>query len=96
MTLNNIQTWQQGYFVDQRQYDGMSDEWKDECRRIEALRVRPEPTDNSICTARDPEAAKWIASRLNLASKLEQMTYDYATGKTDGSEIAAFVRDTVE
>ena len=93
--MNDIETWQQGRFIDQRKYDRMGDEWKDEQRRREALLVRPGPTENAICTARDPEAARWLAQRLNLASKLEQMTYDYATGKTDGSEIVALVRDAV-
>lgn len=93
--MNDIQTWQQGRFIDQRQYDRASEGWKDQQRRTETLLVRPGPTDNAICTACDPEAAKWIATRLNLAAKLEQMAYDYATGKTDGSEIVALVRNAV-
>ncbi|BAP94495.1 hypothetical protein [Aurantimonas phage AmM-1] len=93
--MNNIRTWQQGAFIDQPKYARMSDEWKNEQRRTEALLVRPGPKENAICTARDPEAARWIAHRLNLAAQLEQMTYDFATGKTDGSEIVALVRNAV-
>ena len=48
---------------------------------------------NVICVCGKPETAKWIASRLNLASDLEQMVYDYVTGKTDGEEITKYVQD---
>ncbi len=89
--MNDIQTWQQGKFIDNIKYRHEPDWWKDQQKEIESLLVRPGPTDNAICTAADPEAAKWIAQRLNLASQLEQMTYDYATGKTDGQEIVELV-----
>jgi hypothetical protein len=92
---NGIRTWQQGQFVDQRQYDKMGSEWKEKMRREEAYKVRPGPTDNAICQTFNPGHAKWIADRLNLASKLEQMAYDFATGKTDGSDLVAFVRASV-
>lgn len=95
MARNLIQTWQQGQFVDQSQYTNMGEIWKDERRKEEAHMVRPAPTDNAVCWCPKPEDAAWIAQRLNLAAKLEQMTYDYATGKTDGSEIVALVRDAV-
>jgi len=94
--MNQIKTWSQGFFVDQRQYDDWTEEDKEAARRHESYLVRPEPTANAICKAQTPWDAKWIASRLNLAAKLEQMTYDYATGKTDGSEIVKFVKENVE
>lgn len=93
--MNLIQSWQQGQFIDQKKYSHMGDLWKDQKRSEEAHLVRAEPTGNALCWCPDPEMAKWVAKRLNLASKLEQMTYDYATGKTDGSEIVALVRDAV-
>ncbi len=93
--MNETTTWRQGAFIDQAQYSRMSDDWKAERRREEALLVRSGPLANAICKARDPETAKWIAGRLNLAAQLEQMTYDFATGKSDGSEIVALVRHNV-
>ena len=93
--MNDIRTWAQGAFIDQRQYANMSSEWKADQRKREARLVRPSPTGNAICHAQKPEDAKWIASRLNLASVLEQMTYDFATGKTDGAEIVKLVRENV-
>lgn len=93
--MNDIQTWQQGSFIDKPEYARMGELWKDEKRKEETHMVRPAPEDNAICWCPDPQKAAWIAQRLNLASKLEQMTYDYATGKTDGSEIVALVRDAV-
>ncbi|AFO91563.1 hypothetical protein [Phaeobacter inhibens] len=95
MAKNEIQTWQQGQFVDQVKYTSMGDLWKDEKRKEEAHLVRPGLTENAICWCPHPDDAAWIAQRLNLAAQLEQMTYDYATGKTDGSEIVSMVRDAV-
>lgn len=74
----------------------MGDDWKDERQREEELLVRPDPMGNAICKAVDPDAAKWIADRLNLAAQLEQMTYDFATGKSDGSDIVALVQQNVD
>jgi len=93
MAMNGIQTWQQGQFINQAKYASMGELWKDEKRKEEKHLVRPDPTGNAICWCPEPDKAAWIAKRLNLAAKLEQMTYDYATGKTDGSEIVAMVRD---
>jgi len=96
MSKNEIRTWQQGRFVDQCHYDCMGELWKDERRQEETHLVRPGPTENAICWCPNPDDAQWIAQRLNLGSKLEQMAYDYATGKTDGTEITSFVRQTVD
>jgi hypothetical protein len=94
--MNDIQTWAQGFFVDQPQYKDWSETDKKEADRREKLMVRPCPTGNAICRCDTPFNAKWVADRLNLASVLEQMTYDFATGKTDGSEIVALVRKNIE
>lgn len=93
--MNDIKTWQKGRFIDKPNYAHMGDLWKDERRKEESHLVRPEPEGNAICWCPDPHHAAWIAQRLNLASRLEQMAYDYATGKTDGSEIVALVRNAV-
>ena len=95
MARNDICSWQQGQFIDARQYTKAPDDWKAERRREESHLVRPAPTGNAICRAMSPDDAHWIAQRLNLASKLEQMTYDFATGKTDGSEIVRMVHEAV-
>ncbi len=94
--MNDIKTWKQGYFVDQRQYDNWTQEQKNNANDVEKHLVRPTPTGNAICKCPYPQDAEWIASRLNLASILEQMTYDYATGKTDGSEIVELVKKNIE
>lgn len=95
--MNNLhKKWAQGYFVDQPQYRHWSPDQKSEADREEKRRVRPYPTANAIAVCPSPDEAKWIAQRLNLAATLEQMTYDYAMGKTDGSEIVQLVRKHVD
>ena len=95
--MNNlIDTWRQGRFIDQKKYCNWTPEDKEKADRRERTLVRPGPTENAICQCEIPAEAKWIAGRLNLAAKLEQMTYDYATGKTDGSEIVKLVRKNLE
>jgi len=59
--------------------------------RDEKLKVRPSPTGNAICICSNPEDAKWIAERLNMAANLEEMTYNFATGKSDGQDIIDYV-----
>ena len=88
-------TWKQGYFVDGHRYDHWTDEAKEKAQKLEEYLVRPYPLGNAICSAASPEEAKWIAQRLNLASTLEQLTYDYATGKIDGDEIVKLVMDNI-
>jgi hypothetical protein len=53
--------------------------------------VRPDVNENAICTCNSPTTAKWIASRLNIASILEQMVYDFAVGRINETEIIDFV-----
>jgi hypothetical protein len=95
--MNNLcTTWAQGYFVDQPQYSRWTDEEKERANKEEKLLVRPHPTGDAICKCSSPDEAKWVASRLNLAAQLEEMTYDFATGKTDGQEIVNLVRKHIE
>lgn len=82
--------------MDQLKYHNWTDEEKQRADRDEKLLVLPYPEANAICRCPTTEAAAWIAQRLNLASVLEQMTYDFATGKTDGSEIVELVRKNIE
>lgn len=73
-TMNDtIETWAQGYFVDQTQYRHWSAEAKADANCKEALNVRPSSTGNAICRTFDPAAAEWIAERLNMAAKLEAL-----------------------
>lgn len=69
--MDEIQTWQQGRFIDQPQYHRMGDDWKSAQSRKEKLLVRLGQTGNAICEARDPDTAIWIAERLNRAAQLE-------------------------
>lgn len=96
MSLNSVKTWQQGSFIDQRKYSHMPEDWKEDRRNEERHLVRPAVMGNAICHCPDPHHAEWIAQRLNLASRLEQMAYDYATGKTDGSDIVDLVRKSTQ
>jgi hypothetical protein len=93
--MNDIKTWRQGHFVDQPQYLRWSTNQKQEAEEKENLNVRPGPTENAICKCKSPDDAKWIASRLNLASELEQLTWNFTRGKIDGSEIRDFVRSKI-
>lgn len=70
--MNKIRTWSQGYFVDSHQYDHWSSAMKQNADQREKHLVRPGPTENAICHCDDPEMAKWIAERLNLAAILEE------------------------
>ena len=90
--MNNITTWQQGKFIYKLKYSKWSIDEVSKAKEQESIRVRPGPEDNAICICTNPQDALWIASRLNLASKLEQMTYDYAMTKISGAEIIDFVR----
>lgn len=94
--MNEIKTWRQGSFVDQARYRSWTGEQKQNADDCEKLNVRPGPTENAICTCSRPQDAKWIAQRLNLASILEQMTYDFAMGKTNGEEIKTLVLKNCE
>lgn len=76
--MDEIQTWAQGYFVDHPRYANMSKAWREDMQRQEAFLVRPGATDNAICEASSPENAQWIASRLNLAAKLEAEQGDFS------------------
>ena len=64
--------------------------------RRENLFVRSDSEGTLICMCKDPSDAKWIAERLNLASILEEMAYNFATGKTGGRDIVAYVRKKLD
>lgn len=93
--MNDIQTWRQGEYAPIGKAR-VSAERAAEYNRHERHLVRPGPRENAICNCPNPDHAAWVAGRLNLASKLEKMTYDFATGKSDGSEIVAFVRNSID
>ena len=95
--MNNLhKSWHQGYFINKPEYSNWSDEEKIKADKKEKLLVRPYPTATAICQCRTPLEAIWVAQRLNLAATLEQMTYDYATGKTDGQEIVNLVLNSIK
>lgn len=87
----NINTWQQGEFIDKVEYSHWTAKDKVAADREERLRVRPSPTGNAICRCFSPEDAKWVASRLNLAAELEELTYNFVTGKSGEQEIVDYV-----
>ncbi len=69
---NSYTLWATGYFVDGEMYRNWTVGEKRKAQEREMLLVRPSPKGNAICKCAFPEEAKWIASRLNLAAKLEQ------------------------
>jgi hypothetical protein len=73
--------------------DNLCNKWEMDQTDLGSFVTEVDDPSNVICICRKPELAKWIASRLNLASDLEQMAYDYATGKTDGEGIVKYVQD---
>jgi hypothetical protein len=91
----NINTWQQGRFIDKPQYLKWTEEEKEKVDFEEHLKVRPYPTGNAICRCDKPEDAEWIADRLNMAADLEEMTYNFAMGKSDGKDIIDYVLSKV-
>lgn len=93
--MNDIRTWQQGRFAPEGRHN-FSREDAALHDQDERHLVRSSLRGNAICRCPDPDDAAWIARRLNLASQLEKMTYDFAFGKTDGSEIVALVRKSVD
>ncbi len=95
--MNNIQTWKQGKYIDHKKYSHMLNAWKHDQEIKELTLVRPSSEGNAICQCANPEDAKWIASRLNLASELEQLAYDYVTGKCkDDTDLIMFVKSNLE
>lgn len=44
----------------------------------------------------NPKDAKWIADRLNMAAELEEMTYNFATGKNDEQDIINYVHEKLK
>ena len=93
--MNDIRTWQQGRFAPEGKHSFSEEDAKLHDQDEKHL-VRPGLRDNAICRCPRPDDAVWIAERLNLASQLEQMTYDFATGKSDGSDIVALVRKNID
>lgn len=70
--MNKCETWRQGKFLDAKAYRNWSQEQKEQVRKDESHLVRPGGLLNAICRCDDPRDAEWIASRLNLAAKLEK------------------------
>jgi len=70
----------QGKFINMRQYNNMSEEWKEERRREELLLVRLSSTGNAICKCVEPDIADWVAYRLKLASQLERENRQLKSG----------------
>ena len=89
--MNDINTWQQGRFIESRTTEKWTDDEITKANRHESFLVRPFPKENAVCKANSPHDAKWIASRLNLASDLEQLAYGFATGNSDGEDLRDYV-----
>jgi hypothetical protein len=91
--MNKINTWQQGRFIVKPKYNHWSDEDKQKAHADESLKVRPSPEGNAICFCSNPDDAKWIAKRLNVAANLEKKdeiktTLEHAKECADEANIA--------
>jgi len=84
-----INTWQQGQFIDDPRYNNLSDEDKQRAHQDELLKVRPSPKGNAICFCSNPDDAKWIAERLNLAANLERK-YKIVERYADNGELSHY------
>jgi len=71
---NRNECWCQGHFIctAQPEYKKWTSEAVRTAEKDENFKVRPYPLGNAICFCTTPDAAKWIADRLNLAAKLEK------------------------
>jgi len=94
--MNEIKTWQQGHFIDKPQYSDWLKCHKENAEIRENKIVRPSPEENAICTCATDADAKWIASRLNLASELEQLTYDFVMGRKFETDLFEFVKNKID
>lgn len=90
MNRNCIKTWVQGRFVNSKEFEHMPEDWKGRRRNEESHRVRQGTKGPVICWCNDPEDAKWIAERLNLAAKLEREVH-VKTGAVEGGKIGVSV-----
>jgi hypothetical protein len=88
----NSDRWQQGCFIDGPEYWRWTEEEKEKAREAESHFVRSGSKGNAICYCNKPSDAKYIASRLNFAEDLEELCYDFFTGKDDGKAIIEYVR----
>lgn len=86
MSKQNHNNWRQGKFIDSIQYRQVSQSQKEEWQRQEEHLVRPSAKGNAICHCSDPEDAKWIAERLNLASELERKNIQLAEEKQNDNQ----------
>lgn len=84
--IDNITTWKQGKFIDSHKYSKWTKEDKREAQEEESHLVRPKFLGNAICTCPDPEAAEWIAKRLNFAAEFEQLMKEFIAGELGGKK----------
>ena len=87
--------WRSGFVPDNKQFNDLSEEEKETLLKAERKLVRACPDSKPLCSCDDPRDAVWIANRLNLAAVLEEMTYNFATGKTDGHDIIDLVHKSI-
>jgi len=92
---DSIKSWIQGFFVDQKQYNHWTNEEKNNAKLEEKHRVRPSPLGNAICRCSNPDDARWIANRLNLASTLEYLIMNGAHDTVDGKTVAIRLRGII-
>lgn len=87
--------WRSGFVPENSYFKNLPEEEKEKLLKIESKIVRACPDSKPICSCDDPRDAVWIARRLNLAAILEEMTYNFATGKIDGQDIVKLVRKSI-
>jgi hypothetical protein len=87
-------------------YEALTEATQSQQQEIEGLKQRLESKTN-LCLEFETElfriregvgnmSAEWIAERLKLAADLEELTYNYATGKIEGKDIVDYVQKALD
>jgi len=88
----NINTWRPGKTPSHLSV--LSAEKRKEETLFAITRVEDEAGD-LICMGKSPGAAMFIAHRLNVAADLERLLFEFYLQKSDGNELAEYVKKLV-
>jgi hypothetical protein len=81
--MSNNTHWQQGHFIDGREYRHWSEKQKQEAENRERLLVRPSPKGNAICQAVDPDAAIYIAEKMRKGERYNSLQTRLAQAESE-------------
>ena len=96
ITMDSIDTWAQGYFVNHPQYRNWAEEDIQAAKDREVFNVRPAPTENAVCKARTPLDATWVALRLNQISKIQTAYLQYHQGTIGQTDLLRIIHSVLK